>query len=53
MKTIKAVAPYIHPEFLNFKTAAYEAWVKSGGQTADAHYPIRMLHGVAFRWFES
>ncbi len=50
MKTIKAVAPYIHPEFLNFKTAAYEAWVKSGGQTADAHYPIRMLHGVAFRY---
>lgn len=50
MKTIKAVAPYIHPEFLNFKTAAYEAWVKSGGQTAEAHYPIRMLHGVAFRY---
>lgn len=21
MKTVKAVAPYIHPEFLNFKTA--------------------------------
>ena len=50
MKTIKTVAPYIHPEFLNFKTAAYEAWVKSGGQTADAHYLIRMLHGVAFRY---
>ena len=29
MKTVKAVAPYIHPGFLNFKTAPYEAWVKN------------------------
>ena len=27
MKTVKAVAPYIHPGHLNFKTAPYEAWI--------------------------
>ena len=50
MKTVKAVAPYIHPGYLNFKTAPYEAWVKCGGQTAKAHYPLRPLHGIAFRY---
>ena len=50
MKTVKAVAPYIHPEFLNFKTAPYEAWVKCGGQVAKPHYPWIPLHGLAFRW---
>ena len=50
MRMIKAVKPYIHPEYLNFKTAPYQAWVKSGGQTAEAHYPARMLHGWAFRY---
>ena len=50
MKTVKAVLPYIHSGHLNFKTAPYKAWVKSGGQTAEAHYPVRMLHGWAFRY---
>lgn len=50
MKTVKAVAPYIHPEFLNFKTAPYEAWLKLGGRIAKSHYPIRKLHGLAFRY---
>lgn len=50
MKTVKAVAPYIHPEELNFKKAPYEAWVKLGGQTAKSHYPNRLLHGLAFRY---
>lgn len=50
MKTIKAVAPYNHPGSLNFKRAPYEAWVKLGGRTAKPHYPIRFLHGLAFRW---
>ena len=50
MKIVKAVAPYIHPEELNFKTAPYNAWVKLGGQTANAHYPQRLLHGLAFRY---
>ena len=50
MKTVKAVAPYIHPEELNFKKAPYEAWVKLGGQTAKSHYPHRLLHGLAFRY---
>lgn len=49
-KTVKAVAPYIHPGVLNFKTAAYEAWKKAGGQTAASHYPWRVLHGAAFKW---
>lgn len=48
-KKIKAVAPYVHPEFLNFKTAAYEAWVKMGGDVANAHYPWRPFHGPVFR----
>ncbi|TGX80320.1 hypothetical protein E5358_13255 [Palleniella muris] len=50
MKIVKAVAPYIHPGHLNFKTAAYEAWIKAGGLTADSHYPARALHGLAFRY---
>ena len=49
MFSVKAVAPYIHPEYLNFKTAAYEAWVRNGGQVAEAHYPVRLLHGPVFR----
>lgn len=49
MKLLKAVAPFIHPEYLNFKTAPYEAWKRNGGQVAKTHYPIRFLHGVAFR----
>ncbi len=48
--TVKAVAPYTHPGNLNFKTAPYEAWVKLGGQTAKAHYPWRLFHGLAFRY---
>ena len=50
MKTVKAVQPYIHPEFLNFKLAPYEAWRQLGGQVAAAHYPVRLLHGYAFRY---
>ncbi len=48
-KLLRAVAPYIHPEYLNFKTAPYEAWVRNGGQVAKAHYPWRPFHGVVFR----
>lgn len=47
---VKAVAPYQHPNFLNFKNAPYEAWLKCGGQIADAHYPARIFHGFTFRW---
>lgn len=50
METIKAVPPYIHPEYLNFKTAPYKAWAKLGGGIAAAHYPVRILHGWAFRY---
>lgn len=48
MKTIKAVAPYIHSGFLNFKTAPYDAWVKCGGKTAKTHYPARLFHKLVF-----
>lgn len=47
---LKAVAPYFHPGYLNFKAAPYSAWIKCGGQTAEAHYPARLFHGFAFRW---
>lgn len=61
MKTIKAVAPYIHPEYLNFKNAPYEAWVRilNGNVNvndnfnkgiAKAHYPWRIFHGLVFRY---
>lgn len=50
MKIVKAVAPYNHSGGLNFKKAPYEAWVRLGGQIAKPHYPVRALHGLAFRW---
>lgn len=49
MKIVKAVAPFNHPGYLNFKKAPYEAWVKIGGQTAKAHYPVRVFHRLAYR----
>lgn len=48
-KTVKAVRPYIHPGHLNFKLSPYEAWVENGGKTLKAHYPHRLLHGLAYR----
>lgn len=49
-KSIKAVSPYIHPGFLNFKLAPFEAWERLGGDIAKSHYPPKCLHGAAFRW---
>ena len=49
-KTIKAVAPFAHPGFLNFKQAPFEAWERLGGDIAKSHYPPKCLHGAAFRW---
>ncbi len=49
MTIVKAVAPYSHPGFLNFKTAPYEAWKMFGGQTANARYPARPFHKLAYR----
>ena len=49
-KHIKAVTPYIHPGFLNFKLAPFEAWKRLGGDIAKSHYPPKCLHGAAFRW---
>lgn len=49
-KTVKAVAPYSHPDAFNFKMQPYDAWVSVGGQTMPAHYPWRILHYFAFRW---
>ena len=49
-KILKAVPPFIHPGFLNFKMMPFEAWKENGGELAVAHYPWRWLHGVAYRW---
>lgn len=49
-KTIKAVAPFAHPGFLNFKQAPFEAWKRLGGDVAKSHYPPKCLHGAVFRW---
>ena len=49
-KILKAVPPFIHPGFLNFKMMPYEAWKRNGGEVAKAHYPWRWLHGAAYRW---
>ena len=49
-KTIKAVAPFAHPGFLNFKQATFEAWERLGGDIAKSHYPPKCWHGAAFRW---
>ena len=49
-KTLKAVAPYTHPGFLNFKCAPFEAYKRNGGKEARSHYPWRFLHWLAFRW---
>lgn len=56
MKRIKAVCPYIHPEYLNFKLGAYKGWCEacsSEGKldyTALSHYPWRSLHGFFYRY---
>ena len=49
MKRIFAVAPYQHKGGISFKTKAYEAWIKAGGKTAAAHYPMRRFHFIAHR----
>ena len=49
-KSLKAVSPYHHPGFLNFKEGPYHAWEALGGKVAKAHYPWRFLHGLAYRW---
>jgi len=49
-KILKAVAPFYHPGFLNFKMPPFEAWKQNGGQVAVEHYPPLFLHGAAFRW---
>lgn len=49
-KSIKAVSPYIHPGYLNFKLAPFEAWKRLGGDIAKSHYPLKCLHGAVFRW---
>lgn len=49
-KLLKAVTPYHHPGFLNFKVAPYEAWRHNGGWVAKNCYPPRFLHGTVFRW---
>ena len=47
---VKAVKPYIHPGFLNFKLSAYEAWKQLGGGIAECRYPVKLLHGLFYRF---
>lgn len=47
---VKAVTPYYHPNGINFKTKAYEAWLKVGGRTAKGKYPWRLFHRFAFEY---
>ena len=49
-KQIKAVSPYIHPGFLNFKLAPFESWKRLRGDVAKGYYPPECLHGAVFRW---
>lgn len=49
-KLVRAVEPYRHPHGINFKTKAFEAWVKAGGQVAESHYPPRWAHHFAYRY---
>lgn len=49
-KVLKAVAPFFHPGFLNFKKFPYESWVKLGGSVARCCYPLRAFHSLAFRF---
>lgn len=59
MKIVKAVAPYLHKDTINFKIQAYDAWVKNVNEKvnanenryiAKAHYPWRCFHGLAYRY---
>lgn len=49
-KILKAVAPFRHPGFLNFKQAPFEAWKENEGMVAGELYPLRFLHAAAYRW---
>lgn len=49
-KILRAVAPFCHSGFLNFKMASFEAWRQNEGKVAEEHYPPRFLHGAAYRW---
>ena len=48
MKIVKAIKPYIHPGFLNFKNAPFLAWIRMGGKSAPPHYPPRLFHKFAY-----
>lgn len=44
-KQIKAVQPYIHPGYLNFKSKPFKAWKELDGKVVDGWYP-RYLHWI-------
>ena len=49
-KIVRAVRPYLHPEGINFKMKAYEAWKDIGGRTAKEHYPWRAFHHFTYSY---
>ena len=50
MKTVFAVSPYQHPNSINFKNGAFEAWKNLGGKVAKEHYPLRLFHRFVFNY---
>lgn len=50
MKTVKAVPPISYKSLCNFKSYPYFEWEKQGFPVAKAHYPHRLLHGLAYRF---
>lgn len=49
-KIIRAVKPYAFCGKPSFKQLPYDAWVAIGGKIAPPHYPLRLLHGLAYRY---
>ncbi len=47
---VKAVKPYAFDGKPSFKQQPYDAWEAIGGETAEAHYPPKFLHGLVYKY---
>lgn len=50
MKIIKAVSPYIYDGQINFKHKPYNAWRDLSLPIAKPHYPLRLFHGLIYKY---
>lgn len=50
MKRVKAVQPFKHKGYLNFKLAPFNSWVKNGGMVARSLFPPSCLHGLTYKF---